>query len=212
MNSRLIPRIDLQCLHPHVAANVQAADSIRRACEEIGFFTVTGHGVPEHVLNACRDISLDFFRLPGPEKLKIKLTSPGSPYGYSAMANESLARSRGNRTPPDLKESFSIGPSEPTAHPVDCEEAIFISTPNLWPTQLKGFRETFEAYYRAMAHLAEYLMCLFAIGLELPDKYFTNYIQNPISALRANYYPPLSSPPLPGQLRAGARRAGPGRP
>ena len=204
MKSQHIPRIDLQRLNPDVGINTRVAAAIQSACQEAGFFTITEHGVPEQVLNACRDNALKFFRLPSKRKMEVRLTSPRSPYGFSAMAQEALARSRGNQTPPDLKESFSIGPPKPTARPIDPEEAAFISTPNRWPKQPKDFRDTFETYYQAMRHLAEYLMRLFAIGLELPDTYFTNHTQNPISALRANYYPPLSTNPLPNQLRAGA--------
>jgi isopenicillin N synthase-like dioxygenase len=119
------------------------------------------------------------------------------------MAYETLARSRGDDTPPDLKESFSIGPSTPRPQPIDPEEAIFAATPNRWPDAPTNFRTAFETYYKAMNKLADVLMHRFAVALDLPADFFLPFIQHPISALRANHYPPLASAPSAGQLRAG---------
>ena len=44
----------------------------------------------------------------------------------------------------------------------------------------------------------------FAAALDLPEEFFLPFIGHPISALRANHYPPLASAPSAGQLRAGA--------
>ena len=65
-------------------------------------------------------------------------------------------------------------------------------------------RDAWETYYEAMTLFSGRLMSLFALALNLPRDYFDQYLQQPISALRANYYPELDKPPLPGQLRAGA--------
>jgi isopenicillin N synthase-like dioxygenase len=48
MNTGALPIIDLSgCLSGSAADRKKAADAIRRACEEIGFFLVRGHGVED---------------------------------------------------------------------------------------------------------------------------------------------------------------------
>ena len=44
----------------------------------------------------------------------------------------------------------------------------------------------------------------FAVALNLPEDFFLPFTRHPISALRANHYPPLAVAPSAGQLRAGA--------
>ncbi|HUN48297.1 MAG TPA: 2-oxoglutarate and iron-dependent oxygenase domain-containing protein, partial [Stellaceae bacterium] len=57
-----IPVIDLSAaLGGGAAAKRQAAREINRACREIGFFTITGHGVPIAALDALRDKAHGFF-------------------------------------------------------------------------------------------------------------------------------------------------------
>ena len=196
-----IPTINLQSKQSN-SLDLQAK-AIRHACEETGFFAVSGHGVSTTVMGDCYNAARIFFEQPIKEKRKVQQSSPGSPYGFIPMAQETLGRSRGVVTPPDLKESFSIGPSVRTHPPKNSEEAIFAATPNRWPQIPKNFRESFEIYYQGMNSLSNKLMHLFALALNLPKDFFLPYIGHPISALRANHYPAISSPHLKGQLRAG---------
>jgi isopenicillin N synthase-like dioxygenase len=201
-SNRSIPKISFQTRTGN-SVNSQSA-AIRTACEETGFFVITGHGISMAVMEACHDAAIQFFDRSIVEKKRVQQTTRGSPYGYSPMAKEALARSRGDDTPPDLKESFSIGPPTPRLQPLDPDEAIFAATPNRWPDAPANFRTAFEAYYRAMNNVADILMRRFAVALDLPEEYFLPFIRHPISALRANHYPPLASAPSAGQLRAGA--------
>jgi isopenicillin N synthase-like dioxygenase len=75
--------------------------------------------------------------------------------------------------------------------------------PNIWPDQPLAFRATWSEYYRAMDGLAETLMRISAIALELPETYFCSKIDRHITRLNVNYYPQLTADPMPGQLRAG---------
>jgi isopenicillin N synthase-like dioxygenase len=201
-SNRSIPKISFQQRAGN-SVNSQSA-AIRTACEETGFFVITGHGISAGVMETCRDAAIQFFDRSIVEKKRVQQPTPGSPYGYSPMAKETLARSRGDDTPPDLKESFSIGPPTPRPQPIDPDEAIFVATPNRWPDAPANFRTAFEAYYRTMNNVANILMRRFAVALDLPEEYFLPFIRQPISALRANHYPPLASVPSAGQLRAGA--------
>ena len=55
-----------------------------------------------------------------------------------------------------------------------------------------------------MEELSARLMRLFALGLDLPERFFDDKIDRHISHLQANLYPDQDVPPQLDQLRAGA--------
>ena len=129
----------------------------------------------------------------------------GYPYGYAPLAHETLALSLGDATPPDLKEAFAIGPLDrPPTPPRDADEASVYS-PNLWPDEvLPELRRSWEPYFRAMAALAQRLLRISAVALDLPETWFDSLIDRHTSAMRALDYPAVDHATMPGQLRAGA--------
>ena len=198
-----VPQIDLAGARDDAGARA-AARLIDAACREIGFFSVTGHGVAGAITDRMWAASRAFFDLPIAEKQRVAMPYDGYPYGYSPLLNEGLAHSLGAASPPDLKESFNMGPpNRPVAPPTDEDEAFaFAETP--WPEVPADFRTAWSAYYTAMSGLAARLMSLFAIALDLEPQFFADKIDRHISALRAINYPDQTAPPQPGQLRAGA--------
>ena len=77
-------------------------------------------------------------------------------------------------------------------------------TPNVWPAEPAGFQAGITAYYRQMERLMDVLMELFAIGMDLPPRFFVDRFGNHNSTLRLNHYPAQAEAALPDQLRAGA--------
>ena len=74
MQSNYIPNIDLsniidKDLNSDVAK--QVSKNIKKASEEIGFFTVTNHGIPISKINNLLKTCKKFFYLKDEEKLKI---------------------------------------------------------------------------------------------------------------------------------------------
>ena len=191
---RSLPIIDL-------SARDRAANSaeLARNCEEIGFFMLQGHGVPPDLLQRMRAVCYRLFDLPLAEKLKVAV-QPNSNRGYRGVRAGSLALSAGNEAPPDLRETFLMGPPDypPDVVPVDCFE------PNRWSASLPEMEEVFTAYYRAMADLSGRVLDLAAEALGLPERYFRPFIDRCISQLSIANYPEQPVPPLPSQLRASA--------
>ena len=200
----LVPVIDIGPAADGARGRRAVAMAIARACEEIGFFAIVGHGVSSSTLDAMWHASRDFFDLAIDERLAVKAPYPGYPYGYTPYLAEGLAYSLGDETPPDLKETYSMGPLDrPALTSPDPDEA-FAYAANIWPRRPPQFRQAWEAYYDAMGALAHRLMRLFAIALDLDEAYFDGMIDRHISGLRAANYPHPDSLPKPGQLRAGA--------
>ena len=177
------------------------ATEVDRICRNTGFLAITGHGVPQSVIDAQWAAVNAFFDLPFSAKRALT-PATGDPYGYLAHLSEALAASKGEITPPDLKESFNGGP---LATPDGASEAAraFCYRPTPWP-DVPGFRPAWQAYYVQMEGLAARLMALFAAALNLPEDHFDPFINTPISALRALNYPATPEAPEAGQQRAGA--------
>ena len=199
-----IPFIDLQPQFDNPVAEAEIAKKIGDACKNSGFFAVRGHGIPGKIIEHCWQVSHDFFSLAEAEKLKVQMPFAGYPYGFAAMEAETLSLSRGEQAPPDLKENFSAGPNATPPAGISADEALFVFSENQWPQEPPDFQQAWETCYEAMTLFSGRLMSLFALALKLPRDYFDQFLQQPISALRANHYPTLDKPPLPGQLRAGA--------
>ncbi len=186
----VIPVIDIAPLVERTADAPAVVDAIRVACEEIGFFVVGGHGVPEAVIERIRERSRAFFDL-DPEERARTPRSGSTPGGvtYTPVRGEALAASRGERTPGDLKQILDYGPQWPGGS---------------WPHEPAGLRAAWEEYYAAMSDLAGHLRRAFALAIGLPEDWFEPAFDRHLSSLRAIDYPELAVAPEPGQMRAGA--------
>ena len=200
-----IPIIDVApFLHGTETERRAVAAAVNAACKDIGFLLVTGHGIPSPLVDDMRRVSTTFFERPLEEKLRYRMP-PDRYRGYIALGNEALAYSLDEKTPPDYKESFSIGPVDAPddAYHRTATPANFFA-PNMWPAGLPEFRTTWTAYYRGMEELATTLMRIFAMALGMDEHYFDDKIDRHITNFSMLHYPPQHEPPLPGQLRAGA--------
>ena len=201
-----VPIIDMSSsISGDDAARRALAAEIDRACRDIGFFTIVRHGIDEALIERVKDFSASFFARPAAEKSKYK-GAPGVKgiRGYRGVGDESLSYSLGRAAPPDYKETFRVGrvdASDDAYHRAHLDRYF---APNPWPEQPAGFRAAWETYYRAMEELSARLMRLFALGLDLPERFFDDKIDRHISHLQANLYPDQDMPPQPDQLRAGA--------
>ena len=201
-----IPIIDVSAARSGGLASRQAiAREIDATCREIGFFTITGHGVPVATMDELRSKAHTFFALPLEEKCKAIHPVPGTPRGFRAQGLEALAHANAGTTPADLKEFYHLGREnwpEETYYTGPEGRRYFI--PNLWPRTPEGFAHAAAVYYAEMEKLAALMMRLTALALGLEEHFFDDKIDRHVSAMRLNFYPEQTSTPKPGQLRAGA--------
>jgi isopenicillin N synthase-like dioxygenase len=202
-----VPVIDIApFLQGDAADKAAVAAQVGRACRDIGFLVIQGHGVSPRLSERMHAVSREFFDLPLAEKARIARPANDVARGYIALDEESLARSRDPKAyGSDLNESLMIGPVDPPpAEYANAPAAGRHFAPNLWPQRPAALRETWTAYYRTMGSLAATLMRIFALALELPEGFFDASIDKHISRLRVRNYPAQSVAPAPGQIRAGA--------
>src|SRR5262249_44109287 len=147
------------------AARRAVGHAIDRACREVGFLTVVGHGVPDATITDAQTAARGFFDRPVEEKLRVRRAAPAFNRGWGAVGEESLAKSLGVGAPADYKEYLGVGP-------VDTDDAPYFHRPeafphfaeNRWPEQPAELRPAFTRYFRAMDRLASELMEAFAVA------------------------------------------------
>jgi isopenicillin N synthase-like dioxygenase len=187
-----------------LADHTSAVRAVADACERVGFLTIVDHGVPDAVIGDLWDTAHAFFDLPEASRRAVAMPYPGYPYGWSPFAYETLTASLGETSPPDLKQSFAIGPVDPPSHAFADPDEASAWSPNRWPDDLPAMRPAWERAYRTFAALAARLLSIMAEALRLPPEHFTPLLDRHTSAMRALDYPALDRAPLAGQLRAGA--------
>lgn len=201
-----VPVIDLAPARLGGAAERRrVARAIDTACREIGFFAITGHGVPDRLVDDLRRLAHEFFALPLADKLAARHPVPGTNRGYHPVGGEALSAANDAAAPPDLKEFFHIGPVDTTADPYytgALGRRHF--EPNIWPTAPPGFAHAATVYYRTMSGLIVFLMRLAALALEVEERCFDDKVDRSIGTMRLNYYPAQATAPAAGQLRASA--------
>lgn len=173
-------------------SSASVVEDLRRACEEIGFLIVTGHGVDPACTAEIDALSRAFFDLPREEKLRLSAGElrPDRPV-YRPVESESLGATSGEASRGDLKESLDYGPTLPGAG---------------WPARPPGLEAAFRRYLAAMNELGGLLRRACARALGHDEKFFEPMFDQRASSLRVINYPALETQPAAGQLRAGAHR------
>jgi isopenicillin N synthase-like dioxygenase len=201
-----VPVIDLAAArHGGHAERRRVAAAIDHACRDIGFFAITGHGVPERLVERLRAVAHEFFERPMTEKLAYRHPVPGTNRGYHPVGGEALSKANDAAAPPDLKEFFHVGPvMVGDAEYYTSPEGRAHFAPNIWPSRPADFERAATEYYATMSHLVVFLMRLAALALDVEERFFDDKVDRSIGTMRLNYYPPQALAPKPGQLRASA--------
>lgn len=211
--------IDPYLQDPSSEAAKKVVRDVRDACMSVGFFSLTGHGIPLDLQNNLLKAARALFSLPLQEKQALKHPTLKN-RGYETIGIQALQ----SDTLPDLKEvqssnafkiicskvltmkqGFYVGKHLPAdcdkvkAHPSLLGENIFPS--NLSPSE---FQEPAESYYASVIKLSLKVMEILAKGLPYGDGIFGEFISNdPICIMRLLHYPPQLSQDH-RQLGAGA--------
>ena len=202
-----VPSIDISGFaRGDPAERRRIANRIAEAVETIGFFAVSGHGVPDALMRGTRDRLAAFFDLPDAVKAKYVGTANSKNRGYLPFGRDFVAASAGGTAPPDWRETFGFGrfdvpDGDPYyAHP----SAAYAYEPNVLPTEVEGLAGTARAYYAALERLNALLLAIFECALDLEEGFLRRRFDRHASILRAINYPEQDAPPAEGQLRCGA--------
>ncbi|MEM9972191.1 MAG: 2-oxoglutarate and iron-dependent oxygenase domain-containing protein [Pseudomonadota bacterium] len=153
------------------------------ACRDTGFFLVTNHGISDALIRDIFQVADDFFTLPDNEKAKTDIRKSKNNRGWSAQGVENLDDSKPEQV--DRKEAFNIGLEMDADDPRMNDP---FRGPNNWP-DLPGFRDTTLGYFNAIHWFGIQLHRAIALDLDLPETYFTSFLDEPLATLRMLHYP-----------------------
>lgn len=177
---RAIPVIDITPLRD--GSDPQSvARALNAASETLGFIYVSGHGIPDDVIQTAYRSALEFFRRPAGEKKTVSVSAKHRGWigpGGARMYDTAL---------PDLKESFVWGYQDgdgktPDDHP--------LRGPNRWPAFEPDMERRAMEYFDRAHDVAHHLMRGFALGLDLDENFFLRSTSRPLSRASYVYYPP----------------------
>jgi isopenicillin N synthase-like dioxygenase len=181
----LVPTIDLTAAR---AGNRQdkerTAAEIAKACEEIGFMIITGHGVNSQVIaNVYKNMN-QFFKLPITDKEKFIGTAKYTTYeknGYVKLLSENAYAGRGiEGMPNDCSEAFNMNTDI-----LHDDVNLPFSSDNFG----RNFRQDLKLYFEACIDFSEILAELIEISVKLPNGFFGKNFSQSRDYMRLIQYP-----------------------
>ena len=189
-----IPVIDVaDCLAGRDGALAAAARQAHDALTTIGFFVLTGHGVPAALIERTFAEARRFHLLPMAKKLALKLNEHIN--GYMVMGRYAVRTSDINDNDKgDLNEAFFIKRERAPDDPLARSGRRFVG-PNQWPreSELPGFRAHVLEYVEVMDRFARRFLPVVAAALDLAPDWFDEAFTDSQFTFRMSHYPPVAA-------------------
>ena len=175
-------------------ARERLAETLRDACENVGFMVAINHGVNQAEIDAMFAWAARFHALPLDAKMKLAMCRNFVGYlpaNTFVVKTSELATNR----EPELNEAFFMDRDRAPDDPEVLVGKLFREL-NKWPdpAALPGFRQAAMAYYARMEAFAGSLLPVFATALGLPPDWFDAAFVGAQATLRLTHYPPATNP------------------
>jgi isopenicillin N synthase-like dioxygenase len=192
------PVIDVSGLRDgDLAERLRVGRALGKACREVGFFYVVGHGIPDPLRDGVFEGARQFFESPDEDKDRVSIRLSKHNRGYLGFGMERLDET----AELERKEAYNIGLELPADDP-ELLAGVRFRGPNQWP-DLPGWRGTMLDYYAACHSLDIDIHRGLALDLGLDEQFFTDKIDRPGAFLRLLRYPAAAEGDAPGKLAAG---------
>ncbi|MGB5437576.1 MAG: 2-oxoglutarate and iron-dependent oxygenase domain-containing protein [Maribacter sp.] len=182
-----IPNVDLK---DFVSGDPQRKQKfiteIGNAFEQIGFVALSGHFLPDILVDNLYTEVKNFFNLPQEIKDKYEIEGIGGQRGYTSFGKEHAK----GRKEGDLKEFWHFG-----QYVVDNPKLEAEYPDNVMVTELEKFNAVGKETYKMLEKTAKHVLRALALHLDLDEYYFDEYIMNGNSILRPIHYPPITQEP-----------------
>ena len=181
------------CFAGEPGARERLADDVRHAQEQIGFYYLTNHGVPQDLIDRTFDAVARFFALPEAEKLALKVDE--HQIGY-IPPKASLLKTSGiaDNTKLDTNEAFQANRDRTLFDP-KVRAGIRFNAMNRWPEdeRVPGLRETLLEYHDTMSQLGWRMLPVYSLALGLDADHLYQFFRDPHFMNRNAHYAPGSA-------------------
>ena len=187
----IIPVLDLgPFLAGEPGALARLGREVCRALEDIGFFFIKNHGVPQELVDRVFAENARFHALPLERKLSVKVDAKGIGYMPPGFQQPKYSQDEPDRKP-DIGEAFFIGREVTAGRRAGETPDPLYQGGNQWPEDLPGFRAILLEYFEAMEALSLRLLPVYAAALNLPEHFFDDAFlhSRPMGILRLSHYP-----------------------
>lgn len=188
MADRSLPVLDLSRLDAGPEAAAQFRADLRAATHDVGFFYLTGTGVPPELEQALHRVSREFFALPEADKLAIENVKSPHFRGYTRVGGE---RTQGRV---DWREQIDIGPERPAVDDATAPAHARLIGPNLWPDAQPELREVVSQWHDHLSGVARKLLRAWALSLGAEESYFDEHFGEPSTLIKIVRYPGKDDP------------------
>ena len=171
----------------------EVAQAIHEASTDIGFFYVTGHTVKQVVIDRTLETAKAFFALGAEQKNKVKVNR--NHRGYIGFGSANMY----GKNLPDLKESFKWA-FELTQDDPEVMAGSTLLGPNRWPDFMPELRERTYIFYLELMLVAQQVLRVIAVSLDLPQGIFLQYYNKPLARGGILHYPPQEETSDEGQF------------
>ena len=178
-----LPVIDLSELFTgDPAGKARVAAALGDAARTSGFFYITGHGIPQDMIDSLFAASREFHEKSRSFKMKYWSGFTTNHRGYVPFEEN------GSDFPKSINfnEAWDMSYEAPADHP-DYVAKWRMTGPNVWP-DIPGWKDTVSAYYDAVFSLGLRLLDALALELGVDPEELTRHITYPTSQLRLLRY------------------------
>jgi isopenicillin N synthase-like dioxygenase len=174
----VLPVVDLR------ADPGQLRESLRAAAHEVGFFYLTGHGVPDELVFGVIEAARRLFALSQADKDAVAMVRSPHFRGYTRLGGE-LTRGE-----VDWREQIDIGPERPPIGGPGKPDYLWLQGPNQWPAGLPELPAVVGEWDAALSAVARTLLRHWAASLGSPPGVFdAAFAEAPATLIKIIRYP-----------------------
>jgi len=164
-----------------------------RALENIGFVAIENPGIDPQLLQQVYGVAQEFFALPTATKQQYQDPELQGQRGFTGLGQEHAK----NRSIPDLKEFWHMGPEFAPDHPLATAYPA-----NVWPKEIPQFQPLLTQLHQQLEICSHALLQACSLYIGTSRHLLCHMTEDGNTVLRVLHYPQMAEVTHPGALRA----------